>query len=211
MASISRRRWLITAAAAPAAGTLLARGPGLAATEPNDAARDSIRARYLPNVVLRNQDNAPVRFYDDLIKDKIVTINFMYASCEDGVCPLITANLVRVQQLLGDRVGRDIFMYSITLNPKHDTPRVLKQYAKAYGVRPGWQFLTGKPDDLEYLRRKLRFVDVDPKVDKDRSRHSGTVRYGNEPRTLWSAAEGQAKPEFIAQSILWVVPKPATG
>jgi len=142
-------------------------------------------------------------------KDKIVTINFIYSTCADGTCPLITANLVQVQRLLGKRVGRDIFMYSITLNPRHDTPRVLKRYAGAYNVGPGWQFLTGPPDDIEFLRRKLRFTDIDPEIDKDPSRHSGNVRYGNEPLMQWAMCQGQATPRYIADSILWVVPKPA--
>ena len=67
--------------------------------------RDAIRARYFPNVVLRTHENRPVRFYDDLIRDKVVILNFMYARC-DGVCPSITANLVKVQTLLGNRIGR---------------------------------------------------------------------------------------------------------
>src|SRR5438128_1204818 len=76
------------------------------------------RSRYFPNVPLWTQDNKKVRFYDDLIGGKIVVINFFYARCEK-LCPKQTANLVKVQKLLGDRVGRDIFMYSITLDPKH--------------------------------------------------------------------------------------------
>lgn len=194
MPGLTRREWLAGAA-----------DPSFGVSPPS--ARDAIRERYFPNVVLRTQDNKDVRFYDDLLRDRIVTINFMYASCADGVCPLITANLVRVQRLLGPRVGRDIFMYSITLDPKHDTPKVLKHYARAYGVRPGWQFLTGKPADVELLRRRLGFTDLDPEVDKDPSRHSGNVRYGNEPLSRWAACQGQARPEYIAQSILWVVPK----
>ena len=81
--------------------------------------------RYFPNFELTTHEGKKVRFYDDLIKDKIVVINFMYANCE-GICIPITMNLKRVQNLLGDRVGRDIFMYSITLKPKEDTPRRLE-------------------------------------------------------------------------------------
>src|SRR5207245_5768503 len=122
---------------------------------------ESIQAHDLPNVVLHTQDDKVVPFYDDLIKDKMVTINFIYSTCADGTCPLITANLVQVQRLLGKRVGRDIFMYSITLNPRHDTPRVLKRYAGAYNVGPGWQFLTGPPDDMAVLRPTLSVTDDD--------------------------------------------------
>ncbi len=167
------------------------------------AAREAIRERYFPNVVLTTQQGKKVRFYDSLIKDKIVVLNLMYTNC-NGVCPVITSNLVKVQKLLGDRVGRDIFIYSITVQPEHDTPEVLKQYAKMHGAGPGWLFLTGKPDDIELLRRKLGFADPNPEVDKDKSRHSGNLRYGNEPLSLWATCQGQAKPEWIAESISWV-------
>src|SRR3989442_8851667 len=123
------------------------------------------RARYFPNVLLRTHENKTVHFYDDLIKGKIVLINFMYARCDDGLCPRQTPNLVLVQRALGDRVGRDIFMYSITLKPEQDTPAVLRDYANAYGVRPGWVFLTGKPDDIETIRNKLGFVNSKPARD----------------------------------------------
>ena len=164
------------------------------------SSRDLIRERYFPNVVLSTHEGKKVRFYDDLIKDKIVVINFIYAECE-GICPGITANLVKVQKALGNRVGRDIFIYSITLKPEEDTAAVLKEYAEMHGARPGWTFLTGKPDDIELLRRRLGFVDSDPEVDKDKSQHIGNVRYGNEPLQQWGACPGQANPAWMVKLI----------
>ena len=161
------------------------------------------RANYFPNVILRTHENRPVRFYDDLIRNKLVVINMMYAQCT-GICPGMTANLARVQKLLGDRVGRDIFMYSLTLEPAKDTPQVLKHYAEMYNVKPGWMFLTGNPGDMEQLRRKLGFVNPDPILDKDRSQHIGLVRYGNEALDRWAACPALSNPEQIAKSILWM-------
>ena len=160
-------------------------------------------ANYFPNVPLITQDGRTVHFYDDLIKDKIVMLNFMYARCE-GICPGITSNLVQVQKLLAPRVGRDIFMYSITLEPAHDTPRVLSEYARAHGAGPGWTFLTGRPADVERLRRSLGFVDPDLVVDKDKANHIGNVRYGNEALQLWGACPGMSTPTSIAKSLSWV-------
>ena len=165
--------------------------------------REIIRARYFPNVALTTHQGKRARFYDDLIKDKIVVINWMYADCE-GVCPLITANLVKVQKLLGDRVGRDLFLYSLTLKPQDDTPKQLAAYAAMHHVGPGWLFLTGAPADLELLRHTLGFADIDRAVDRDTSRHSGVLRFGNEPLALWATADGEARPEWIAESISWV-------
>lgn len=171
--------------------------------------RERLAERSFPNVTLTTHEGKKVKFYDDLIKDKIVLINFMYARC-DGKCPGTTANLVKVQKLLGDRVGKDIFMYSITLKPEEDTPRKLAAYARAYKVGPGWQFLTGDPKDIELLRRKLGFFDRDPVRDADKSNHIGMVRWGNEPETLWTACPGSLAPSKIVKEIS-LVESPMAG
>jgi protein SCO1 len=177
----------------------------------NTSARDRIRQRHFPNIVLTTHEGKKVRFYDDLLKDKIVVINFMYVKC-DGVCPGITANLVKLQKLLGNRLGRDIFMYSFTLKPEQDSPEVLRRYAEAYHVKKGWTFLTGTPENMELLRRKLGFTDPDPKLDADKSNHIGNVRYGNEPLQLWGSCPGLSKASWMAESISWVDwPKTAKG
>src|SRR5256714_14478655 len=111
-------------------------------------------ADYFPNVPLRTQDGATVHLYDDLLKGKAVAINLIYTSCKDE-CPLETARLVQVQRLLGDRVGKDIFFYSLSSDPTHDTPAVLKAYAEKFGVGPGWLFLTGRTDDITLIAKKL--------------------------------------------------------
>ena len=162
--------------------------------------RERIRLKHFPNVTLLTQDNQKVQFYEDVVKDKIVTINFFYAKC-DGICPIVTANLVKVQRLLADRVGRDIFMVSITLKPLEDSPGVLKEYVEMHRIKPGWTLLTGKPEDVELLRRSLGFTNLDPALDQDKSQHIGNIRYGNEPMLQWAAMPGMAKPEEIAHSI----------
>jgi protein SCO1 len=162
--------------------------------------RERIAERNLPNVTLTTHKGKKVKFYDDLIKDKIVILNFMYANC-DGKCPGTTANLVKLQRHLGDRIGRDIFMYSITLDPERDTPAVLNRYANAYKTKPGWLFLTGDPEDVELLRRSLGFIDRDPVRDAVRSNHIGMLRYGNEPMQLWAACPGTMQPTKIAKLI----------
>jgi protein SCO1 len=162
--------------------------------------RERLAERSFPNVTLTTHEGKKVRFYDDLLKDKIVLINFMYVKC-DGICPGTTANLLSVQKLLGDRVGRDIFMYSITLKPEEDTPEVLSRYAKAYKTKPGWLFLTGDPKDVELLRRSLGFIDRDPTRDADRSNHIGMLRFGNEAMTLWAGCPGLLGPSKIVKEI----------
>ncbi len=164
------------------------------------------RNRFV-NVVLWTHEGKEVRFYDDLIKDKTVLINCIYTRCGDGRCPVTTAYLTKVQQLLGERVGQDIFMYSITLDPEHDTPAVLNNYAHAFRVKPGWLFLTGKKDDIESLRRNLGFVNRDPVLDKKPSQHLGFLRFGIEPLERWGGCPAMTNPEAIARYISWLEPK----
>ena len=202
MIKMSRRTWLGMAGAAAAVGAVglppLQRESRAAPLPP----RELIRRRNFPNVVLTTHDGKQVRFYDDLIKDKFVTINMMYSTCK-ATCPLTTANLVRVQNLLADRIGRDLFMYSITLDPKQDTPEVLNAYAKTFGVGPGWKFLTGNPDDIERLRRRLGFAWANQEMDKNKDFHTGNLRYGNEPLMVWGAVPGLAEPTWVSECILF--------
>src|SRR5687767_13374579 len=126
MTTINRRSMVALLGTAPFVGGLLthAQTPEARPKFKVIPSRERIRQRYFPNLVLTNHLGKKVRFYDDLIKDKIVIFNMMYAKCE-GICMPITRNLVKVQQLLGDRMGRDIFMYSFTLKPQEDTPSKL--------------------------------------------------------------------------------------
>ena len=165
------------------------------------------RADYFPNSVLKTHENKEVRFYDDLIKGKIVVINMMYTRCE-GICPGMTANLVKVQNSLGESLGRDIFMYSLTLQPEQDTPEELREYAQMYKTKPGWLFLTGKRKEVEVIRRKLGFFDPDPEIDNDKTQHTGLVRYGNESLDRWAACPALSNPEQIAKAIHWMEGKP---
>src|SRR6476469_3451728 len=90
-------------------------------------------ANYFPNVELTDQDGNKLKFYDDLLKDKIVAIELFYTHCLD-TCPLETARLAQVQKVLGDRVGKDIFFYSLSIDPTRDTPEALKAYAQKYNA-----------------------------------------------------------------------------
>jgi protein SCO1/2 len=159
------------------------------------------RAGYFPNVTLHTHEGKTVRFYEDVIAGKFVLINFMYTAC-DEICPGMTANLVEVQRLLGERVGRDIFMYSITLQSELDTPEILKRYADTFDVQPGWLFLTGERSDIEKLRRKLGFVDPDPLVDGNREQHIGIVKFGIEPLDRWAGCPALTSAEQIVRSIV---------
>ena len=174
---------------------------------PQLSGREMLRARYFPNIELTTSTGRKVRFYDDLLKDKIVVINLMYADC-DGICPVTTTNLKRVRTLLREQIARDVFIYSLTLKPEQDSPKALRAYAEMQGVNdPNWLFLTGKPEEVDLLRHKIGFADPDPEVDRDKSRHSGMLRYGNERTCVWGTCQGSAEPEWIAQEIGFAIPR----
>jgi len=169
----------------------------------NISSRERIRERYFPNVLLKTHDGRRVRFYDDLLKDKIVLLNFMYVKCE-GICMPVTMNLKRVQDLFGERMGRDIFIYSFTLKPQEDTVASLRRYAQLHRVKRGWTFLTGSVSDMELLRHKLGFVDPNPEVDRVKSNHTGLIRFGNEPLERWGACPAMSKATWIVKSVNWL-------
>jgi protein SCO1/2 len=123
------------------------------------------------------------------------------------ICPGMTANLKQVHKEFGDRMGRDIFMYSITLQPEHDTQQVLESYAHVFKTGPGWTFLTGRKDDIEHLRKSLGFAFADPVLDKDKTQHIGVVKYGIEPLERWGACPALGDPKYIAQYVYWMEPK----
>ena len=126
----------------------------------------------------------------------------MFADCQE-ICPLVTANLAKVQEQLGGRVGKDIFMYSFSLQGQ-DSPAKLKAYRKTYNIQPGWTFLTGNLDTMELLRRKLGFTYPDPKTDGDKTQHIGNFRFGSEPLIMWETMPGMANPRYLVEMISYV-------
>lgn len=153
-------------------------------------------ADYFPNVTLTTQDGKQVKFYDDLLKGKIVAIDLIYTQCKDS-CPLETARLRQVQRMLGDRVGKDIFFYSISIDPTHDTPQVLHDYAEMYNAGPGWYFLTGKEEDITLISKKLGLYSAD----WGRDGHTASLMVGNVATGQWMRQAATDNPRFLATMI----------
>jgi cytochrome oxidase Cu insertion factor (SCO1/SenC/PrrC family) len=167
---------------------------GPAAPPGADASPGSASAKYFPNHVLITQDGKPVRFYDDLLKGKVVLINFMFTTCT-GICPPMTANLAKVQSYLGDRVGRDVHIISISVDPAVDTPDKMKKFADGFKPGPGWYFVTGKKENVDWVLYKLGgYVD-------DKMKHSGVLIIGNESTGEWLKTAALRSPTQIAQAV----------
>jgi protein SCO1 len=153
---------------------------------------------YFPNVPLTTQDAKVVRFYDDLLKGKAVAVNLIYTQCSAS-CPLETARMRQVQRILGDRVGKDIFFYSISIDPARDTPEALKAYAQKYHVGPGWLFLTGKEEDIKLIAKKLGLSSLTDAANRDR--HLPSLMVGDEPKGQWMRNSAVDNPRFLAATI----------
>ncbi|MBK5001889.1 c-type cytochrome [Pseudomonas sp. S31] len=154
---------------------------------------------YFPNTPLLTQDGEQVHFFDDLIKDKVVAINFIFTGCSDS-CPVETARLRQVQKILGDRVGKDIFLYSISIDPYNDTPATLKRYAEKFGIGPGWTLLTGEPAHIEQLRRRLGLYIEG--LENGRSKdHNLSLIIGNQATGRWMKASPFESPYILADRL----------
>ncbi|HKF57175.1 MAG TPA: SCO family protein [Blastocatellia bacterium] len=186
------------AAARPASHPSVA-GPSGPVLTPAQAA-----AHYFPNPVLFTQDNKSVHFYDDLIQQKVVLIDFMFTTCT-GICPSMTANLARVRHLLAGHVGRDVNIISITVDPAVDTPQELRKYAEFYGVDgPGWYFLTGAKKDVDQVLYKLGGYA------EDKNDHSTFLIIGNAETGQWMKMFAMARPDQIAEAVMTLLNPPTT-
>ena len=155
---------------------------------------------YFPDVTLTTHDNRRVRLYEGLIRDKFVVFSLMYTACTD-LCPLTTANLIAAKAALGERVGRDVFFYGLTLDPILDTADQLNDYAQLVGAGDGYVFLTGTPEDIYRTRRKLGLFDPDPLIDSDRSSHGALAVYGNDSSGLWGGVPALIRPDRIVHRL----------
>ena len=186
---MNRRRLLLGLGATAAALAIPQARAAALVTDVNPATKSrkqGPRANYFPNYTVTTHDNRQVKFYDDLIADKIVLVNFMYANCEAS-CPLSVLNLKQIHKALGDKVGKEVHMLSFTIKPEQDTPERLAKYVADHKIGAGWTFVTGKPDEIEILRRKLGFFDPDPSQDVQKGTHIGILRIGNERLDRWTA------------------------
>lgn len=164
-----------------------------------DRGGDAWGAGYFPNVPLITHEGEPVRFFDDLIRDRVVAINFIYTSCPD-TCPVETARLLQVADLLGDRLGEDVFFYSITIDPENDTQPALKAFADNWGIPEGWKFLTGDEQDLALLRTKLG-IRIEDVRSLDLADHDVNLVIGNQKTGRWMKRSPFENPYVLADQL----------
>ncbi len=206
----TRRKALAALAAGAAALPVLAQA-GVSPAAEADCERTGVEpgAKHFPRVTVTSHLGERALFYEDLIASKTVMVNFMSIAGE-AVRP-VTANLARAQHFLGDRLGENVFIYSLTVDPQRDTPRALAAFARRHGARPGWLFLHAEEREIERLKASF--------FNDRASRHLGhatgpdcslgLVRYGNAATGLWGSCPAVADPQWLAARLAWVSPAPA--
>lgn len=169
---------------------------GLAAPATAQAANPA--QTYFGETPLVNQDGQTMRFYSDLIRGRSVVIDFMFTTCT-GACPIMSTNFAKIQDWLGDRLGKDVHLISISVDPATDTPAKLKEYAVRFKARPGWYFLTGSKENVDEVLRKLGNAVAAPQD------HQNLFIIGNEPTGLWKKAFGLAPADTLIPIVQSVV------
>ena len=151
-------------------------------------------AKYFSDVELLDQDGRQVRFYTDMLKGKTVVINAFFTTCT-SVCPPMNRNMEKIQEALGDRLGKEVFLISISVDPTTDTPPRLKEYAQKFHAKPGWRFLTGKKENVDWALYKVGQY-VEAKDD-----HTTVIIVGNETTGLWKKMFGMGKVAELIQIV----------
>lgn len=166
------------------------------AGENNDAnaIKDYAMPGSIPDIPIYDQDGQKLHFYSDLVKGKTVAINFIFTTCTT-ICPPLAATFRRIQVELGARVGDDVRLISISVDPVTDVPQRLKAFAAKFKAGPGWTFVTGSKPDLDLLLKALG-ASVSDKND-----HTPMVLVGNEPAGYWTRSYGLAPPATLVKVI----------
>lgn len=164
---------------------------GKSGPDPRTGKGGSSAARsYFTDTELVNQDGEAMRFYTDLLQGKVVVINTIFTTCT-GICPVMSRTFTKLQDHLGERLGRDVHLISISVDPKNDTPQRLKEFGRNFGARPGWYLLTGPEESVRFVLGKLgQYVE-------DKESHRALILVGNEPTGLWKKAFGLAPAQDI--------------
>ncbi len=168
---------------------------GLAPVGARAQEQQALESVTVPDVKLVDQDGKPVNFYTDLVKGRVVAMNFIFTSC-GTVCPPMGANFAKLQKILAARRGGpEVRLISVSVDPGTDTPERLKAWAAKFGAAPGWTLVTGKPEEVTRLLKSLGLYNADP------ASHAPVVLVGDDASHQWTRAYGLAPPAQLAELI----------
>jgi len=158
------------------------------------AATNAIERLNIPDVMVRTQDGRTVHFYRDLIQGKVVAVNFIFTTCTT-VCPPMGALFGQLQEAERERLGRDLFLISVSIDPVVDTPERLAAWGKKFGAKPGWTLVTGDKEDITTI---LKAMGVYVPSFQD---HQPVTLIGNDSAGAWRRVYGFATARKLASLI----------
>ena len=179
--------------------------PVLYASDADRAAAEQKARDYFTNLEVIDQDGRKLKFYDDVLKDKVVAINFIFTNCQ-GACPLMTRHLTLVRDLLGPEVGNEIHFVSMSIDPLRDTPAAMKEFAQTHDAdQDYWRFVTGSPENLEYIVKKLgQYTD-------DVEAHSTLLLAANVRTAHWTKIPPNVPPNGVVERLRMLVEEDAAN
>lgn len=164
-------------------------------TLPGAKDSDAARRAYFTDLKVTSNEGRELRFYSDILRDKTVLISFYYLDC-GTVCPLQNKVLAELQNLLGERLGKDILVLSISVDPARDNPELVKAYARSWNARAGRLFLTGSKLNVDWINYKLGYYTEDPPT------HKATYLLGNVKSGHWMTVRPDTKARVLADNLL---------
>ena len=179
--------------------------PALHASNADDAAAEEKARKYFTNLEVIDQDGRKLKFYDDVLKGKVVAINFIFTNCQ-GACPLMTRHLTLVRDLLGPDVGNEIHFVSMSIDPLRDTPAAMKEFAQTHDAdQDYWRFVTGDPENLEYIVKKLG------QYTEDVEAHSTLLLAANVRTAHWTKIPPNVPPNGVVERLRILVEEDAAN
>jgi protein SCO1 len=158
-------------------------------TEPAPSGRVQLEDRQL-----KDQEGETVRFKSDVVGDHIIVADFIYTTCTT-VCPVISQIFSNLQAKLGEHLGKEVRLVSISIDPARDTPPRLKQYSGRYHAKTGWIWLTGAQADVDEVLKDLDAYSA------DYTQHPSTVLVGDAHTGTWTRFYGFPNPEKIKAKV----------
>ena len=173
-----------------------------AGAAPSAQEREQRAQSYFGDDVLLDQDGVGRKFYSELLKDRVVLINVVFTQCRDA-CPLMTQRLRTVRQQLGASFAKPVYFLSLSVDPEHDNPQLLKAFAqKQQADEPGWRFLTAEPATMHAVLKRLGQFQNQPED------HSTLLIAGNPATGHWLKIRPDLPAEAIAAKLQGLIEGP---
>jgi cytochrome oxidase Cu insertion factor (SCO1/SenC/PrrC family) len=155
---------------------------------------EAAQRTYFTDLPLLNQDGQRVRFYSDVLKDRVVMINFIFTHCRSA-CPALAKTFSKVQTELGQRLGRDVHLVSLSVDAERDTPEILKRWSQQFDAKTGWTLLTGKKENVDWVIHKLG------QWNEDFDKHSPLILLADVKKGRWQFMHGAAPPHVLVAQL----------